>query len=208
VSNIKEYTKTKLRAIGDELRSLSGLVLDVGCSGGYSRKFMGDVRYIGVDITFDASQEKGQNFIVASATNLPFVDECFDAILFLDVIEHIPPPEDVESLKEIARTLVHNGRVILSTPNMDTFFHREDFLGNGHINCMKPHVLKQKLSMVNFQILKRIPCDIFVIPPHRCFSEFPIRLRRILAKWFSRLDKYQIYEIRKRSAPTFCKRAS
>jgi SAM-dependent methyltransferase len=49
---------------------------------------------------------------------LPFADGAFDAVLFLDVIEHLIPRVTV--LREIRRVLTADGRLLVSAPNSQT----------------------------------------------------------------------------------------
>ena len=180
-----------------ELESFNGMILDNGCGQGISRNYMKNVIYTGIDLTFHKSQKKRENLVVASATKLPFINECFDGVLFLDVIEHINSPNDRESLTEVYRTLKFDGRMIISTPNIETIFHGESFVEKDHVNCMSSYILKNKIVTSNLKIIRRIPGDIFIIPPYRWLLRIPLRIRRLLARIYSRFDKYQIYEIRK-----------
>jgi SAM-dependent methyltransferase len=52
----------------------------------------------------------------------PFAAKTFDAVLFLDVIEHIHPR--VAVLHEIHRVLRDDGRLLVSAPNRDTRWRR------------------------------------------------------------------------------------
>lgn len=52
----------------------------------------------------------------------PFPDRCFSAALFLDVIEHLHPR--VAVLREIARVLRDDGRLLVSGPNRATRWRR------------------------------------------------------------------------------------
>jgi 2-polyprenyl-3-methyl-5-hydroxy-6-metoxy-1,4-benzoquinol methylase len=52
----------------------------------------------------------------------PFAAETFDAVLFLDVIEHVHPR--IEVLTEIRRVLKDGGRLLVSAPNRDTRWRR------------------------------------------------------------------------------------
>jgi SAM-dependent methyltransferase len=47
---------------------------------------------------------------------LPFADETFSAVTLLAVIEHVEPEVAVRILREVYRTLVHGGRLIVTTP--------------------------------------------------------------------------------------------
>jgi SAM-dependent methyltransferase len=194
---VQKYTERKFTIISRELESLKGMILDNGCGEGISRNYMKNVAYVGIDLKFHKCQKKRENFVVASATKLPFINECFDAILFLDVIEHINNSKDLESLTEVYRTLKYDGRMIISTPNIETVFHGESFLKKDHVNCMSSYILKNKVVTSNLKIIRRIPGDIFIIPPYAWLLKIPLRIRRLLARIHSRFDKYQIYEIRK-----------
>lgn len=50
------------------------------------------------------------------ANKLPWPDETFDCIWSISVIEHIPEPQDVDSMKELWRVLKPGGRLILTLP--------------------------------------------------------------------------------------------
>ncbi len=111
------------------------VVLDVGCSNGaHTLAAAGRARGVfGMD--YDAGQlrvaaatarERGLGNVHLMAwditTAFPFPDEHFDAVLFLDVIEHIHPRVDV--LREIRRVLKPEGRLLVSGPNRDTSWRR------------------------------------------------------------------------------------
>jgi SAM-dependent methyltransferase len=55
-------------------------------------------------------------------TAFPFPAAAFDAVLFLDVIEHLEPR--VAVLREIRRVLKPAGRLLLSAPHRDTSWRR------------------------------------------------------------------------------------
>ena len=69
-------------------------------------------------------KDKGFDVVQGDAHHLPFAAESFASISLLDVIEHVPTPGSV--LRESSRTLVKNGRLILTTP--DKFSLREVLL--------------------------------------------------------------------------------
>lgn len=81
----------------------------------------------------DAARSHGYD--VRSAAELDDVpDESFDAVVALDVFEHIDPAHSVSFLEGLARTLKPNGRIILRFPNADSW------LGNAFQNGDPTHV--------------------------------------------------------------------
>jgi SAM-dependent methyltransferase len=89
--------------------ALSGRVLDVGCDRAVLREFVGVERYIGIDLSDDADIR--QNLMLDG--HLPFDDAEWDAVVCLDVLEHL------EKLHEVLGELVRVARrhVVVSLPN-------------------------------------------------------------------------------------------
>lgn len=54
--------------------------------------------------------------LVADATRMPFAEGCIEALLALEVLEHIPEPRQL--LAEAGRVLVDGGTLVLTTPFM------------------------------------------------------------------------------------------
>ena len=104
------------------------LVLDLGCStAAHAVVAAPAVRgIVGVDHdgTLLATAARGARadnlrlLAVDLTERLPFRDASFDAVLFLDVIEHLEPRRQV--LVEIARVLKPQGRLLVSAPNRET----------------------------------------------------------------------------------------
>jgi dolichol-phosphate mannosyltransferase len=97
-------------------------ILEVGCGSGtiVKRLLRHEKQVIGVDLgkgflRFCQSSYKAAAFCGADAQHLPFSDNCFDAVVCSEVIEHLNTPE--ESLKEFARVLRPNGELVITTPN-------------------------------------------------------------------------------------------
>jgi SAM-dependent methyltransferase len=100
-------------------------VLDVGCASGYgsaaiaARQAAGR-SVIGVEPDGDLVETARARFpwleiISADACELPFPDGCADALLLLDVIEHVEAPE--LALSEAARVLGPGGTLIVTVPH-------------------------------------------------------------------------------------------
>lgn len=99
-------------------------VLDLGCGDGqhleYLAKSLSKRDLFGTEISqirVDRVNKKGFTCAKVDGFRLPYADRAFDAIIFFEVIEHIPEVEVEPLLHEIARVLKPNGVVVGSTPN-------------------------------------------------------------------------------------------
>jgi SAM-dependent methyltransferase len=106
----------KLRYLLDELASVQGKVLDVGCGAGSVAKAVKrerrDLQVYGCDLSQSAvsiatADPQGVEFRLATAEQLPFRDAEFDFVWIFDVLEHVNDPERV--LREVARVLKPGG---------------------------------------------------------------------------------------------------
>jgi len=98
----------------------SGRLLDVGCAYGLlvneaSKHF----ESYGIDISRFAVKKSKKyckgNISRASAVNLPFKDESFDAITLVDTLEHVSDYNNC--LKDVVRALKKGGILLLQLPN-------------------------------------------------------------------------------------------
>ena len=108
-------------------------VLDVGCGRGEMlvRSALAGAKAVGIDYSQEAVslsraaiyknklRAKAQAIWV-SGKRLPFADDSFGVVFFLDVAEHLYPEELGEMLVEIRRVLKPDGRLVVHTaPNRD-----------------------------------------------------------------------------------------
>jgi SAM-dependent methyltransferase len=84
-------------------------VLDVGSGEGTYQDLVSD--YTGLDISSTAARFYHKPFVVASATELPFPDNSFDAVWTVNVLEHVPQPE--KALSEMRRVLRPGGYILI-----------------------------------------------------------------------------------------------
>ncbi len=125
------------------LSKLNGTILDLGCGEKpFIKYFKKDIDYIGVDIDPKSSAD----FIVKPIDRLPFVNNTFDAVISLQVIEHV---ENLEFFNdEIKRVLKKDGTLVISVP----------FLYNVHglPNDFRRFTLEglKKLYINDFDIIK------------------------------------------------------
>ena len=106
-------------------------ILDVGCGFGpfilLAEKE--NAKCIGIDYSLETLKKgmqifkilrkigKEPSFALASATRLPFKNNCFDKILNVDFLEHIYAEEKNAVFREMSRVLRKGGIVVSYTPN-------------------------------------------------------------------------------------------
>jgi SAM-dependent methyltransferase len=107
-------------------------ILDAGCgTGGAMSSFLANYGAVtGFDFSSDALHycrlRKLNRIVHASALNIPFRQQCFDLITSFDVLSDIGVSNDVLSLKEFSRILVHGGRAIIRLPAYGWLFSQHD----------------------------------------------------------------------------------
>lgn len=104
-------------------------LLDLGCAAGhdtawFSRKAR---EAFGLDYSESAVEEARRSyphieFIRGSSASLPFEDNFFDVVTFIEVLEHLPEQDERPTLREIHRVLKPGGILILSTPHKGLFY--------------------------------------------------------------------------------------
>ena len=115
-------------------------ILDVGCGDGHtSGVWLRDHGhdYIGVDISENAVRDARSIDInahrIEDVASLPFSDETFDAVVCIEVLEHLFAPQ--RALKEILRVLKPGRGVLIATvPNVAFWRLRLDFFLLGRWN--------------------------------------------------------------------------
>lgn len=159
-------------------------VLDLGCGDGAWINILkkSGRNVIGVDISIKSlhiAKNASDLLICSDAHFLPFESNSFDAIIMIEVIEHLSNP--ILALKEVHRVLTNGGRLILTTPNglweyfrgenqkhislqnlfslrrlVAKFFHELRIYGVFLVFKEKPSCLRYKLSnlLSTFPILK------------------------------------------------------
>lgn len=105
-------------------------ILDVGCGQGLLVKEFKERGYniIGVDAFYENEYVEKQDIF-----NNEYQDNTFDLILCLDVIEHFSFDKQELLVKELARIVRPNGKIVWSIPNMAHLSSRVTFLFLGKI---------------------------------------------------------------------------
>ncbi|HJL19831.1 MAG TPA: class I SAM-dependent methyltransferase [Sandaracinaceae bacterium LLY-WYZ-13_1] len=95
-------------------------LLDMGCGTGYTlSRLPRGMRAVGLDysehaLTLAERRAPGVELVRGSAYHLPFADGAFDAVLALDVLEHLD--DDQRAAREIARVLAPGGVAVVAVP--------------------------------------------------------------------------------------------
>lgn len=121
----------RAKQILSRLSTEGKVMLDVGCGNGlYTFRLADDDdKVIGVDMAkgqiagarkFKVELKRSIEFARASAESLPFCDQCFDAVLLIEMLDHVPNHE--EAVREACRVLRAGGDLIVYVPNKLYFF--------------------------------------------------------------------------------------
>lgn len=123
---LKLIYRTFYEAVNVNKGILKGRVLDLGCGIGIFTKLLSDVegtKVVGLDISRESvlhARERCDNrcsFLAGSATELPFPDSSFDAVVALgDTISHIHNGYK-EAISEVGRILKPGGHLLFDVDN-------------------------------------------------------------------------------------------
>lgn len=112
-------------------------ILDIATGKGYLVKMLEQVGFNNIhaadihpdQFAFDPDQYHLTR--VDANQPLPYADESFDVVITSETVEHLANP--LQFIHEITRILKPNGRLILSTPNVQTIFSRIYYLFTGRL---------------------------------------------------------------------------
>lgn len=125
--HFSRFTKVK-----EHSERVGGKMLDIGCADGTFTKEILDrtdaKEIIGLDVLASSvnwakrhwKKEKRLKFQVGNAHKLNFKANTFEAVYILEVMEHVPDPDQV--LKEAHRVLKKGGYIILLVPSDNLLF--------------------------------------------------------------------------------------
>ncbi len=115
-------------------------VLEVGSGSGGVTEFL-DHPVTGVDTAFERTAERATPNLTpveASATELPFPDASFDAVLCCEMVEHLPHDDRAPAFAEMFRVLRPGGRMVVTFPadeaarRLDTWLNAAYHRRHGH----------------------------------------------------------------------------
>ena len=117
------------RALGTG-RAAQPRVLDLGCGTGFTlTQLPAGMRVVGLDasptaVAFARRRAPGAAVVRGSAYELPFADGSFDAVLALDVLEHLE--DDGRASRELLRVLKAGGVGVFTVPAFEALWSAHD----------------------------------------------------------------------------------
>jgi SAM-dependent methyltransferase len=117
-------------------------VLEVGSGSGGVAEYL-SYPVTGVDPAFERTAERSTEWlsrVPGRADALPLEDASFDAVLCVEVVEHLGPEEREPALREMVRVLRPGGRLILTFPADETALELDRWLDDAYrARHGKPH---------------------------------------------------------------------
>src|SRR3989304_9764003 len=167
------WHRRRFEEISKLIEPTGGRILDIGCADGMFSKVILDKskakELIGIDVLktsiawANKHWAKGgkMKFMVKDAHKLDFASGSFDAVVALEVLEHVHKP--LEVLKEVKRVLKKGGYGIFLVPSDHWLFRAVWFLWlhfyprgwvwrDTHIQTFKNNYLSKLSKMVGFKV--------------------------------------------------------
>lgn len=163
------------RILSDHLPATrDGPVLDIGCGMGFAMLYLLEEGYEPVQgIDIDAGQVQSclaKGLVVFQVENATqFVEQRIDhygLILAMDLLEHLPPPDQLGLARAVYRALLPGGRFICSVPNANSAVAaRQRYNDFTHHASFTEHSLDFLLFNAGFQQIQVSSYE-FYQPPH------------------------------------------
>lgn len=128
-------------AFASRLLSSKCSLLELGCSEGIGASILSKeaLSYTGVDLDQSAIQSAQSNFCPSFYTYIydDFMGKCygtFDAVISLDVVEHILKEHEQDYFKTLLLNVAQQGMCIVGTPNSTAAPYASEASNRGHVN--------------------------------------------------------------------------
>ena len=142
-------------------------ILEIGCgTGALLKELSQSSAAYGLDISPKALEfclERELNSVcLGDITSLPFRDDQFDAVVCVDVFEHVD--DDAAALREVRRICKPGGRLIATVPAFQFLWSRRDVQLH-HKRRYTLAQVKQRVRREGFKILKATYVNILLFVP-------------------------------------------
>lgn len=151
----------------------SAAILDVGCGRGYALGLLratGFTRAAGIDpdpgqVEFARGRGLGASVEPDTPAFLRAHPSQYDLVLLMDVLEHVPTPQQVPLLEAIRQALKPGGRIICTVPNaLSPLGHYWRHIDYTHELCFTVPSLEYALHAGGFTTIAISPLEFFTRP--------------------------------------------
>ena len=206
IENKKKYFSHLINKISDQIKKNDN-VLEIGSYyGAFGSQIKEKVNsYIGIELSSYASKYAKENFNLNIKNQniydfFKYSDTKFDVIFMFDVVEHLNDPDLV--LKLCAQNLNQNGRLIISTMNMDSLFAKitgkyYQWIIAMHKFYFSDYSMKKFLNKNNLELDKSIN-DVRIISLEYLFFKLSqkISIFKYLYKFLKNFDSFKNLKIK------------
>ena len=206
IENKKKYFSHLINKISDQIKKNDN-VLEIGSYyGAFGSQIKEKVNsYIGIELSSYASKYAKENFNLNIKNQniydfFKYSDTKFDVIFMFDVVEHLDDPDLV--LKLCAKNLNQNGRLIISTMNMNSLFAKitgkyYQWIIAMHKFYFSDYSMKKFLNKNNLELDKSIN-DVRIISLEYLFFKLSqkISIFKYLYKFLKNFDSFKNLKIK------------
>jgi 2-polyprenyl-3-methyl-5-hydroxy-6-metoxy-1,4-benzoquinol methylase len=154
-----EMTQERVKLADSFIPQTARRILDIGIGAGWVEELLEqrNVTLYGNDISPQAIRNvqarfKG-HFTVQSLYSLTYKKSFFDAVLLLEVLEHVPPSKTFDVLRSVSNLLKVGGHFILSVPTNEGLENRPDN-PSGHVRMYTVPLICSELKLSGFAVLQ------------------------------------------------------
>ena len=155
------------------VRSLLGsvqpgaLILDAGSGPGGNRAILpGDTRCLAMDPAAHSLRLSADHpywgSVQGDLLHLPFVSDCFDMVVAMDVLEHLD--DDAGAVREIHRVLRPGGRLLITVPAFRWLWGLQDRLSHHKRRYTRAGLLRV-LRGSDLEVCRATYFNLFLLPP-------------------------------------------
>ncbi len=156
---LDSMTKDRIKIAASYVKNSDRNILDIGLGYGYFEIYLHrkrkDINIHGLDISLEAVSRINKTikgiFKQGSIQNIPF-NKKFDAIIALEILEHIAADQIIYIYKEIKKRLKRKGTLVISVPINEKY--TEKYNPNLHLRSYTKELIISELKIAGFEVVK------------------------------------------------------